>query len=493
MQGKFLKNLVLLLLLNLMIKPFWILGIDRSVQNTVGAESYGFYFAVFNFSFLLNILLDFGITNFNNRNIAQNNQLLTKHLSNILVLKLLLFVVYIAFTLGSALVIQYSPEQLRILYFLAINQFLLSFILYLRSNLGGLHLFRTDSLISILDRSLMILICGVLLWGNVVDEFRIQYYVYAQTAGYSLTALIALLLVLQRANPVFLRIRWNFPFLLAIIRRSFPYALLVLLMTFYNRIDSVMLERMLENGNRYSGIYAAAYRLFDATNMIALLFAVLLLPMFSRMIKQQQDIEQLVKLALVLLFTLAVIIAAGSVFYSRQIMTLLYPLHAWETAAEYAYRIDESSMVFALLMTAFMAVATSYVLGTLLTANASMGYLNLIAFAGVLLNVGLNLLLIPKLQASGSAWASLATQMSVTCLQLFVVVRLFRFRTNYLLLFRMTTFLGGTLLIAWLSLLLPFSWLVNFLFMVAGAVGLSLGIGLLSPRQFYQLIRYAEW
>jgi len=89
MQGKFVKNLTLLLVLNLLVKPFWILGIDRSVQNTVGAEEYGFYFAVFNFSFLFNILLDFGITNFNNRNIAQNNQLLTKHLSNLLVVKLM--------------------------------------------------------------------------------------------------------------------------------------------------------------------------------------------------------------------------------------------------------------------------------------------------------------------------------------------------------------------------------------------------------------------
>ena len=31
MQRKFLTNLILLLFLNLLIKPFWILGIDRAV------------------------------------------------------------------------------------------------------------------------------------------------------------------------------------------------------------------------------------------------------------------------------------------------------------------------------------------------------------------------------------------------------------------------------------------------------------------------------
>ncbi len=75
MQKKFLTNLGLLLFLNLLIKPFWVLGIDRSVQNAVGAEDFGFYFSILNFSFLFNILLDLGITNFNNRNIAQNSHL----------------------------------------------------------------------------------------------------------------------------------------------------------------------------------------------------------------------------------------------------------------------------------------------------------------------------------------------------------------------------------------------------------------------------------
>ena len=77
MQKKdFVFNVGLLIFLNLLIKPFWILGIDVGVQNSVGASQYGLYFAVFNFTFLFNMILDMGITNFNNRNIARHNQLL---------------------------------------------------------------------------------------------------------------------------------------------------------------------------------------------------------------------------------------------------------------------------------------------------------------------------------------------------------------------------------------------------------------------------------
>src|SRR6187402_3855120 len=115
MQRKFITNLAFLLFLNLLIKPFWLLGIDRSVQKVTGAEEYGFYYALFNFSFLFNILLDMGITNFNNRNISQNRHLLDKHLSGILMLRLGLALFYIAVNIVAGMVIRYSQEQFNML------------------------------------------------------------------------------------------------------------------------------------------------------------------------------------------------------------------------------------------------------------------------------------------------------------------------------------------------------------------------------------------
>ena len=184
MQKKFLTNLGLLLFLNLLIKPFWVLGIDRSVQNAVGAEDFGFYFSILNFSFLFNILLDLGITNFNNRNIAQNSHLLNKHFSSILILKLLLLSVYVFFTFAIGLIIGYNILQFKMLAWVIVNQFLLSFVLYLRSNISGLLMFKTESFLSVLDRLLMIIFCSVLLWGNVTEsKFRIEWFIYTQTGA----------------------------------------------------------------------------------------------------------------------------------------------------------------------------------------------------------------------------------------------------------------------------------------------------------------------
>ena len=70
MKKKFLSNLVLIIFLNLIIKPFYILGIDAEIINRVGEFEYGVYFSIINLTFLLNIFLDLGINNYKVENIA---------------------------------------------------------------------------------------------------------------------------------------------------------------------------------------------------------------------------------------------------------------------------------------------------------------------------------------------------------------------------------------------------------------------------------------
>src|ERR1043166_2702469 len=97
-KRKFIFDLGVLLILNLLIKPFWTLIIEPKVQGHVGDIRYGEYFVIFNFSLILSIFLDFGLTNFNNRNIAQNRHLLSKHFSKMLGLKFMLGIFYMIVT-----------------------------------------------------------------------------------------------------------------------------------------------------------------------------------------------------------------------------------------------------------------------------------------------------------------------------------------------------------------------------------------------------------
>lgn len=412
-QKDFVFNICFLLFLNLLIKPFWILGIDVGVQNHVGADAYGMYFAVFNFTFMFNILLDMGITNFNNRNIARNTQLLDKHLSSIIVLRLILAVVYMLVVFAVALIIGYRGVMLTLLFWTAVNQFLNTFMLYLRSNVSALLMFKTDSVLSVLDRLLMILFCGLLLWGGITTQpFKIEWFVYCQTAAYAIAVLVALSIVIYKSHLK--KLHWNGPFFLMILKKSLPFATLTLLMACYNRIDSVMIERLLpgEISTTQAGIYASAFRLLDALVMIAYLFSVILLPLFSKMLKAKENILPIVKTAFSFLFVFAISATVILLCYKEPILSLLYREH-----------IMESVGVFSLLIPGIIPIAFTYVFGTLLTANGNMKLLNITAIVGICVNILLNVILIPHLQARGAAIASLSTQSVVSLLQFIIALR----------------------------------------------------------------------
>ncbi len=461
----------------MLIKPFWIFGIDRTVQNLVGDESYGLYFALFNFSMILNILLDVGITNFNNRNISQYNFLLPKHLSNIVGLKLVLAVIYALFSLIVAGIIGYSKVQFHLLFFLIFNQFLISFTLYLRSNITALQFFRTDSLLSVLDRSLMIIICSLLIFTNILGgKFSIQWFVYAQTISYVITAVITFFIVLQKAGRF--NIRFDLKFFFVFLRKSYPYALLILLMALYNRIDSVMLERLLggTTGHEQAGIYAQAFRLLDAVSMFGALVAGLLLPIFSKMIKEREPIGDVVKLSFTLLMIPAIVIAVSSVYYDVEIMSLLYTSN---TAL--------SADILGILMIGFVGIASTYIFGTLLTANGSMKQLNIMALFGVLLNIALNLILIPRMQAYGSAYASLTTQLFTGAVQLILALVIFRLRPGFFYIFRVFLFTAVVIALAELSRNFG-NWIHGYLAMIAGSVLFALFIRLISIKDMLKII-----
>jgi O-antigen/teichoic acid export membrane protein len=475
LKKRFITNLALLILLNLLIKPFWFFGIEVGVQNRVGEEIYGFYFSLFSFAFILNILLDVGINNYNNRAISRDHSLLKANLAAIIPLKFALSLVYAGVVLISGKILGYSTEQFSMLWILVFNQFLASFILYFRTNISGLQYFRTDSLLSVLDRSLMILFTGLLLWGNVSQEpFQIEWFVYAQTASYALTLLVAAAIVRYRSGSFLQKIHFSASW--KILKLSYPFALLILLMAIFSRVDSVMLERLLDNGREQVGIYAQSFRIFEAATQFSFLFAILLLPMFSRMIRQKQDVNGLVRIALPLLLTAGLSGAISCNFYKKEIIALLYDSH-----------VDYSSGIFGWLMIGFLFVSTTYLYGTLLTANNNLRQLNIAAGITVVINITLNLILIPRFEALGAAIASMVSQAFFAILQWLLAIRLLNISWNADIMIRLLGFLVINLAAAYLLQLVP-GWIPGFVLLLASCLLSAIILGLIRLSEFLAIL-----
>lgn len=477
MQRKFIVNLALLLLLNFLIKPFWIFGIDRTVQNMVPSQDYGIYFAMFNFSMLFGILLDLGLTNYNNKNIAQNNLILSKYFSGLLTFKFLLSIIYFVITFVVGFIVGYDSDRFYLLLFLSINQFLISLILFMRSNISGLQLFTIDSLLSVLDKVLMIIFCSILLWGNLITEpFSILHFVYAQTMAYIITTVVVFFIIIFKTKVFSFQL--NFPFLLVTLKQTLPYAFLVLTMTFYYRLDAIMLDLMLIDGEHQAAIYAQAYRLLDASSQIGVLFAGLLLPMFAMMIAKKQKLNDLVKLSFSLLFVPASILAIFCFFYGDDIIESLYDNYS-----------PSSSNVLKILMFCFVAISGTYIYGTLLTSNGSLKQLNIIAVVGLFLNLLLNLILIPMYKAEGSAIASLITQFIVLIAQILICNKIFDFSINYSYILKVVLFFSiiGVLIFEFKKYNISIT--LSFLSVIIISVGSIFLLRIISLKDLLQLIK----
>lgn len=427
-QRLFFSNILLLIILNLLVKPFYLFGIDVQVQNLVGQEAYGLYFSLLNFSFLFNIFQDLGITNYNTKNIAAHPHLVKGYLGRVLGLRITLGVLYFALTIGLALILGYDNISMHILSLLVLNQILVGMILYFRSNFAGLLWFKTDALFSVLDRVLLIGICLVLLYnGSFRSAFEITWFVYAQTAAYGTVALLGLFLTFRYLKVPVLRLKRNYA--VAIIKKSWPFALLVLLMMLYTRMDAVMLERLLPNGKVEAGIYAQGFRILDAVNIFGLLAAGLLLPIFSNLLQNKQPIKPLLNSATKLVLGTAIATGMIAVYFSKELMSWIY-------YADYT----ESAIVFPWIILSFIPIAATYIFGTLLTAAGELKRLNQLAALGILVNFTLNWIVIPKYGATGAAVVTLITQSFAGIGQIALVNHYFKFKMNWRLFLQLIGF-----------------------------------------------------
>lgn len=483
MQKKFFQNLVLVLVLNVLVKPFYILGIDAEFLNQVERNypgDYGEYFSLMSVTFILNIFLDLGINNYNTRNLARYSHLFSKYFAGILSIRVLLAMGYVVLVGIAGIFLGYNEHQFFLLSFLVINQILISFIQFFRSNLAGLLLFKQDSFISVLDRILLIAICSVILWGGITNEpVRIEWFVIAQTTAYFITFLIAAFMVIRKAGKF--RASFRFAFSWMIIKKSLPYALLILLMMIYYRSDSVMLQKISANGARDAAIYARGYRFFEALNMVGYLFAGLLLPIFAHQLKKKENVSNLLNFALKLMLSYCLLF--GILFYSYEMEIIGWRFNISDT------ELFESGISFGILMLCFIFFCTTYIYSTLLTANGSMKKLNIIAGIGVFTNIGLNLYLIPREGAYGAAVASLITQVMTTVVMLFIAHQTIRIKLQTGTVVRLIAFLGLITAIAYSKNYIDLDWEYKLgLSILIGGLGAIL-IGLISIKEIKTILK----
>ncbi|MFM2282653.1 MAG: hypothetical protein RL222_157 [Bacteroidota bacterium] len=438
MKKSFVFNLFFMVFVNMLIKPFWVFGVDRTVQNEIGEAEYGLYFAIFNFTYLFQILLDFGFQNYNSREVAADHRKINTLLPDIVTFKIILLLFYAFLCVAVAYPLGYLSHSF--IWIILLNQILLSFNIYWRSNVSAHQHFITDALLSVLDKLLMIVFCSILIWGNIPAlPLTVFNFAMAQLLAYGITFVVCMWAALRLTDRLHFQV--HFGRLKTIAVETMPYAVIHFLMTTYYRIDAVMLEQLQgANGALESGIYAQGYRIMEALNNIGYLLAAVLLPLFAYKLAKSQQIKTVLKSGLSIMFCVAVSIIICLFWYRVDIIVLLYKSSQPQYAAQ----------VFGCLLLNFFPVAMLYVIGTLLTANQNFRWMIASLVIAVVLNIVLNYYWIQSRGAFGAALATLATQLFMLCSYTIYGVYIFQLRVRLKYVAQLALFAGACLVLVFL-------------------------------------------
>ena len=427
-QRSFLKNLLWLQALNWLIKPLWILLIEREVQLQLGDGLYGQYAVHFGIGTLFAVLLDAGINSFISREIAISGFL--GSWKRIVGLRFVLGLLYIA------LVLLFSAFQAAIQWNLiglvVVNQVLAALVLMVRSVLQGRHLFKWDSIVSVADRftAIMVLV-GVfgLFSADGLGKSGVEKFFAAQGVGYLMALMLGFIFtkgdVLGRKSgemetnvsdslnnePVSIKF-W--------VQGMGWFVVLGLAMSAFTRLDIQMLQWFTlditaelslpadflqpENpGYLANGMYAKGYRFLDAALIFSSMLSVQLLPLFSKRISEKLDLQPLVWLGFRLVFMVSALAAFVGFFYGKSLMAVFYKI---TTDAE----AHNMGMLFFGFMLVFVAMSTVHVFGTLVTAAGDVKWLSFLAIICLLINVIIDRLRIPMGGPFGALEGGLVTQ-----------------------------------------------------------------------------------
>lgn len=398
-HSKFYSSLLLLIVLNAVIKPIWIFGIDRQVQNITGVAEYGVYFSLLNLSIVFGFLLDWGLNNFVNRELAAKKTDLQRQLGSLLFLKLLFFFLYMGVVLGVGKLSGISRWD--ILWGVIVIQFLTFLFLFLRNVVTANQWFKTDAFLSVLDKSLMIFVCGsFIVLPAVFGRMNIEKFIIAQIGCTSVATIVVIVILVSRGISIK---KPSFSFInRGIIMSVLPFAVTIFLMSVHLRLDGFLLERLHANGAHEAGIYAAAYRLLDASNMVGYLIASFFMPFIARLWADRQPLQDVLLQTRHIQLMIAITISAISIMLAPALQIILYHRHD-------PYGVQ----ILQWCLPALIGYGLSQVYGTIMTATGSIVSFCYLNFVAVTINVVMNVLLIPK-------YGALSCCISALCSQLFL-------------------------------------------------------------------------
>jgi O-antigen/teichoic acid export membrane protein len=400
----------------------------------LGAEGLGQYSFIFAFVGIFFIFGDFGLSQLLIKDLSKDDSDIDKFMSNVLSLKLVLLV--ICFLVYFIILFFIGKNEIFLALVLAgLAQILVSLRVPFFNLSRVKHKGKIVSIATIMERILTLIFS----FYTIVIMKDLILFVF----GFLIAQLIRTVW-LYLVNKKYFKFKFGIDkkYVWGLLKKSYPFVLIASFAFVYIRIDTIILSFM--QGDVITGYYNAAYKLINVFNIVPAVLLTFGFPMFSKLfhhnkVQAKKLLEKILQYALYLIFPIII----GVFLVGDRVLEFVY-----------GFGSIESFIAFKILIIAELFVFLTTIFGQFIASTDRQLIFAKIAGIGALVNIILNIILIPAYSLYGAGVATAITYFVMFVMMLYYIKKkLLNFKFfKYLIMPAIATFLMYLILINILQL-----------------------------------------
>ena len=363
------------------------------IARYLGARGFGVLSFALAFTLIFDVFTNFGLGELTVREVARDKSLADKYLRNIVVIKLILGFITFGLIVLVLYILDYPRETTVVVYLIALSLIIGSFTKVFYTVFHAFEKMEYQAIGLVLSSSLML--CGALFaisQNFSIIGFAIVYFLVSLVIlGYAF-----IVSFLKFAKP---KLQIDLSFWKSTIKNAWPFFLLAVTSIIAFKIDMVMLSVM--KGDVVVGWYGASYKLIEVLMFIPIAFVGSIYPVLSSFyMSSKESLYSIYEKSFKYLFAVSLPIAVGTTLLADKIILFIY-------RSEFINSIIALRILIWTIPTIFLI----YMCGTLLASVNRQELAFKTVFLGMLLNVVINLIFIPKYSYIAASIATVITSL----------------------------------------------------------------------------------
>ncbi len=360
----------------------------------LGPEQFGMLNYALSFVALFGVLSSLGLNNLATRELLNNPKDSQYIMGTSFVLHLVSAVVLLPLAVFSVSIVRPDSEIIFIMVLIISFTFFFKPFSVIQYWFESHVQAKNSATVALIVGFISVLIKAILIW----IEAPLIAFAWLVLVESALLAFGLIAIYLSKSNKIS---TWRVSFEKAkyLLKEAYPLILAGTVYVFFTRIDQVMLGSMI--GDESVGVYAAAVKLSESWIFIPSIIATSLFPAMLNARKVDYSLYlQRTQHLLNLMALLGVVVAIGTIFIASPFVNLIF-----------GENYEESSLVLVIHIWGMVFTAISIISFRYFLSEGLQIYSFYRAFAGLILNIGLNYFLIPLYGAIGAAIATVISQM----------------------------------------------------------------------------------